>query len=112
MGLTIEVTAFRDDGGPLTKKIYLNADGMVGNDSRQCFMSRGTAWRVELDSVQAVADFINKMPASEAYALGGLKDGHPDSVRVVTAAKAKNDPAVIARTKNSSPSWPASTASR
>jgi hypothetical protein len=60
-------------------------------------MSRGAAWRVELDSATAIADFVNKLGQNEAFAIGRIKDGHPDRVRVVTAAKVKDDPAVIAR---------------
>jgi hypothetical protein len=101
-GFSVNVTAFRKDGGPLGKLIHLNADGTVGNDSSQCFMSQGTARRVELDSATALAAFINKMEATDAYALGRMKDGHPDRVRVVTDAnigREKGNPNVIARTK-------------
>jgi putative DNA primase/helicase len=95
--LAVEVTGFRKDGGPLTKHLEL-VDGRIDNDSGACFMARGAAWRVQLDSAAAIADFINKLAQNEAFALGRIKNGHPDRVRVVTAAKVKDDPKVIART--------------
>ena len=66
--------------------------------------AKGYARRVRLDltDMQAFADLINRLGAREAYAIGRLKDGLPDRVRIVIAARlagAKGDPNVIARTK-------------
>jgi hypothetical protein len=98
----VQVTGFAKDHGSLTKHIELVND-KVANDSSNCFMASGSAWRFELDSATAIADFINNHAQNEAYALGRLKEGRPARVRVVTAAKlseAKGDPSVIARTKD------------
>jgi hypothetical protein len=96
-----EITVFENIGGPLTKRIAL-VDGKIVNDSSACFMANGVARRVKIESVQALANLTNNFTSSEAYALGCVKDGHPDHVRVVTADKLNgaSDPSVIARTKD------------
>jgi hypothetical protein len=55
--------------------------------------------------MQSLADLINSFKSNEAYALGRLKDGLPDRVRVVVAEELRKlngagGPSVIARTKN------------
>jgi hypothetical protein len=96
-----EITVFKKSGGPLTKRIALR-DAMIVNDSSACRMANGSARRIRIESVQALADLINSFTANEAYALGCIKEGHPDHVRVVTADKLNgaSDPSVIARIKN------------
>jgi hypothetical protein len=84
----------------LTKRIEL-VNGKIANDSSMCRMVNGTARRVNIDSVQALAGLISGMHPNEAYALGRLKAGVPDHVRVVTADKVDgtSDQSVIARSK-------------
>jgi uncharacterized protein (DUF927 family) len=95
-----EITVFKKSGGPLTKRLELH-DGKVINDSAACFMMNGTAHRVTIDSMAALADLINKFASNQAYALGRLKDGVQDGAKVVVAdaLKDEGDPSVIARTK-------------
>ena len=95
-----EITVFKKSGGPLTKRLALR-DRKIVNDSSACFMARGSAHRVKIDSVQALADLINNFAPNQAYALGRLKDGVPDGAKVVVADELKDagDPSVIARTK-------------
>ena len=94
-----EITVFEKVGGPLTKHLALR-DGKIVNDSSACFMAHGSAHRVTIASVQELADLINNFTAREAYALGRLKDGLPDRVRVVTDDEldGTGDSSVIART--------------
>jgi hypothetical protein len=98
----IEITVFEKSGGPLSKKIHL-IDGRLANDDRACSMSRGMARRVRVDpaNMAALAGLISNFTSREAYALGRLKDGLPDCVLVVTAAKIgeaqKTDPTTITR---------------
>ena len=96
----IEVTIFQKSGGPLTKRITL-VNGKILSDGSDCLMANGTARRAEINGMPALADLINTFAPNEAYALGRLKDGLPDHVRVVPAAKLNGakDPSVIARTK-------------
>src|SRR5262245_20328011 len=95
-----EITVFEKRDGPLTKRLALR-DGKIVNDSSACFMTRGTAHRVKIDNVQALANLINNFAPNQAYALGRLKDGVPDAATVVVADELKDegDPSVIARTK-------------
>jgi hypothetical protein len=100
---SVEITVFAKDHGPLTKRIHLVGD-LVANDSAACRMGKGSARRVRFDltNVSAFADLINGFTAREAYALGRLKDGLPETVRVVAFDKlgGATDSAVIARTKD------------
>ena len=52
--------------------------------------------------MQGFADLINGFSPNEAYALGRIKDGLPDRVRVIRADKLNgvSDPAIIARTQD------------
>jgi hypothetical protein len=98
-----EITVFTKRGGPLTKHIEL-VDGSVANDSSACSMGSGVARRVQiqLNDIVALAQLINGLGPREAYAIGRLKEGLPDKVRIVVADKLANfhgDPGVAARTK-------------
>jgi hypothetical protein len=95
-----EITVFEKMGGPLSKRIALR-DGKIVNDSSFCRMANGSARRVKIEATQLLADLINAFTASEAYALGRLKGGHPERVRVVRRDELNGttDPSVIARTK-------------
>ena len=99
-----EITVFVKNGGPLSKHIEL-LDGKIANDSSSCRMAKGDARRVKIDlaDMTSFADLINGFSPKEAYAIGRLKDGLPDCVRIVRDDKldeAKGDPTVIARTKD------------
>jgi hypothetical protein len=95
-----EITVFKKSNGPLTKHIVLR-DGKIVNDSKDCRMASGTARRFKVNSVQALADLINGFGQSEAYALGRLKDGVKDGVKIVVDAEIKDetDLTIISRTK-------------
>jgi hypothetical protein len=84
----IELTKFKKAGGPLTKRIYLDDDGRVKSDGSACVMAQGTAERVFIhDSMQDLADLINGLSENEALALGRIKAGFDDKVRIVVKAK-------------------------
>ena len=95
-----EITFFTKSGGALSKHIEL-IDGKIANDSSSCRMAKGSARRVRIDlgNMQAFAGLINAFGPQEAYAIGRLKHGLPDRVRVVPADKLNGEPDVIARTK-------------
>jgi hypothetical protein len=84
----IEVTRLVKDGGPLTKRLHLTAEGALANDSSQCRMSRGHLERVRLADWREFASLIETTPYDTAWAAGSLRDGIPDSARLVT----KDDP--------------------
>jgi hypothetical protein len=81
-----EITLFRKHRGSLTKRIHLAADGKLTNDSSACIMGDGTAQRVRLGTIRGFAELIGQLESNEAIALGALRDGLPESVRVVTKA--------------------------
>jgi hypothetical protein len=95
-----EITLFEKSDGPLTKRISLAADGSIKSDSSACLMARGTARRVEVANIQQFAALI-ELPPNQAIALGALRAGLQDEVKVVTKAKLLNgvaQPDIIART--------------
>jgi hypothetical protein len=85
-----EITVFVKSGGPLTKRISLSASGSVASDGSACLMSGGTARRVAVADIQQFAALIGELPPNEALALGALRAGLPDQVKVVTKAKLLN----------------------
>jgi hypothetical protein len=97
----IELTLFRKDNGPLTKRIWLDADGSVKCDGSQCVMGRGRAFRIELDNLQALAAGLETFKPYEAIATGTLRPDLPDQVEVVTKQSLNGErrPDVIARTQ-------------
>jgi hypothetical protein len=98
--IPIEITVFEKTGGPLTKKINLD-NGKVVSDGSACVMSEGTARRVVIDNIEALASLINGMKSNEAYALGHIVDGQPTVCRVVTKEKLNGGmPGTIARTQD------------
>jgi hypothetical protein len=49
----------------LTKVIALAPDGSISSDASACVMARGTATRIEIDTVRQLADLIENMPPTE-----------------------------------------------
>jgi hypothetical protein len=99
--MMIELTKLTKHGGPLTKKISLDPDGTLVKDGSACVMGRGTAERVRVDGVDALAVLIEDLTPSQALALGVLRADLPDKVEVTTKAKLINgvaQPDIIART--------------
>jgi hypothetical protein len=98
-----QITVFRKANGPLSKKISLSKDGKIVADGAVCKMAAGTARRVCLNGVAALAKLIRAMPSDEALTLGRLRPDMPDECQVVLK-KDLNDatpPNVIARTTDS-----------
>jgi hypothetical protein len=97
---SVEITVFRKQHGVLSKRISLNKERNVKSDGSECRMTEGSARRVKLASVDALADLIEQMPSDEALALGQLRTELPEKVRVILARDLNdNTPAdVIART--------------
>jgi hypothetical protein len=95
-----EITVFEKSDGPLSKHLALR-DGKIVNDSSACFLAHGSAHRVKIYNMKGFADLINDFGQNQAYALGCLKDGVPDSATVVVADELNDEGglSVIARTK-------------
>jgi hypothetical protein len=97
----IELTKFSKHGGPLTKKIYLSSDGTLVKDGSACVMVHGTAERVRVADVHALAALIERLTTAEAIALGTLRGDLPDKVEITTKKKLLEGaarPDLIART--------------
>jgi hypothetical protein len=94
------LTFIAKSNGPLTKRISLNPDGTVKSDGSACVMSRGIARRIELSSLQPLADLIGGLGSSEAITLGTLRDDLPNEVQVVARHRLNGSADVIARTQD------------
>jgi hypothetical protein len=99
----VTLTLLRKAGGPLTKTIRLNTNGHVVSDSSACLMSSGTAERIELPDINALAALIDRMTPDQALALGALRPDLPDHCDIVTRRRLAQingtpQPDLIART--------------
>src|SRR2546430_1363634 len=61
-----EITILTKQGGPLTKRISLGADGSVKSDGSTCVMSRGRAQRIRLANVTSLANLLTNLRADQA----------------------------------------------
>src|SRR5258707_191570 len=65
-------------------------------------MSRGTARRAPIASIEEFASLTANLSSTQAWAMGALRDGLPDEVRVITKARLEQrmqpSDSVIART--------------
>ena len=86
--LHTEITMFTKSEGPLTKRISLSEDGSVKSDGGACLMAKGVAGRVAIADVQQLATLIEQLQSNQAIALGALRTGLPDQVKIVTKAQA------------------------
>jgi hypothetical protein len=82
--MAIQLTVFTKSSGILTKMIALAPDGSISSDASACVMARGTATRIEIDTVRELADLIENLPPNRAIALGALRSGLPDAVEVIS----------------------------
>jgi hypothetical protein len=100
---SVEIVVFTKARGSLSKTIKLDG-GKVVSDGSNCAMAAGTAERIKveipkLDPLAGLATVINGFNSRQAYALGRIKDGYLDQVRVVETKQLNGrvDPAIIAR---------------
>ena len=75
----IEIITLAKEGGPLTKRISLAADGSLHSDGSGCVMARGSGRRVRLEGLSEFAECIVSLDSNEAIALGALRDDLPDA---------------------------------
>jgi hypothetical protein len=71
--MSIEITRFRKEGGPLTKSIRLDHAGHVVSDASACLMATGEAERIQLGGITDLGALIEGFHADEALALGALR---------------------------------------
>jgi hypothetical protein len=83
----IEITRLVKSGGPLTKRISIDVNGLLHSDGSACVMSSGRAQRARFDSLYTFASTIADLGPSEAIALGALRHDLPDQVEIETKAR-------------------------
>lgn len=93
------ITVFDKDGGPLTKRISLQADGKLIKDGSACVMVRGRARRASFASLKEFAECIGGLTTRQAIALGALRADLPDDVKIVAEdlLNGVTQPNVVAR---------------
>jgi hypothetical protein len=102
--IAVELTVFVKAGGPLTKRISLDAAGNVVSDGSACVMGRGTARRARIDTLHDLAELLACMEPREAIALGALRPDLPRAVTITTKRRLVEEingaarPDLIART--------------
>jgi hypothetical protein len=84
----VELTKITKDSGAVTKRVHLNPDGSIGNDSSRCAIGKGRMTRLHLPDWRDFKEMLEATPRNTAYALGALRPGLPDSVQLVR----KRDP--------------------
>jgi hypothetical protein len=80
--MAAEITVFHSLNGPLSKQIGLDDDGKLKSVAA-CAMAFGTARRVALNGVASLAKLIGAMRSDEMLALGRMRPGLPDEVRII-----------------------------
>jgi hypothetical protein len=96
--VNVELTHFTKANGPLTKRMSLTPDGALTSDGSACIMARGSARRLPIADIGALAEAINQIGSGQAIALGCLRHGLPAKVRIVIKGKLDGQEGVIART--------------
>ena len=64
------VTIIAKTDGPITKRLYINGDGTVHNDSKQCRLWEGQAKTIRLNHWTDLVGILNTMPSHQALTLG------------------------------------------
>ena len=102
MSVPFEITVFRKDGGPLTKRISLALDGSIKSDGSACVMAKGSAHRFRFATMTQYSELLIALKSTEAIVSGALRPDLPDEVKVVTKRRLNGGvhPGVIARSKN------------
>jgi hypothetical protein len=88
----IEAVRVAKDGGPLTKRIWLDADRNVRSDGSACVMTTGRARRWRISDISDFAGEIAEFRSNEALTLGALKSSLPDTVEVTTRRRLNQAP--------------------
>ena len=70
------------------------------SDGSACIMPQGDAHRLHITGVAELATTISQLDSTQAIALGALRAGLPDQVKVVTKSKLNGAVNVIARTSD------------
>ena len=97
---TPELTLFTNTHGTLTKQFTLDTGGnLVKTEGGQ--MVAGTAMRIAIGDVQALAELVGTISSDQALALGSMRVDSPAQVSVVTkqALNGRTAPGTISRSR-------------
>lgn len=94
---SVTLSVLAKDGGPLSKRVYVDSQGQPQIDSSSCAMSAGWAYSVTLEGLDQLPSFISDLKTTQALTLGIAGQG---AVRIVTKTSVSNNPGSIARTKD------------
>ena len=83
----------------LSKRLFLDGDGTLKNDSSECLMARGIARRMHAATADVLAGVIGSCSTNQAIALGTLKPGLADTVVVTTQPRLTETPGAITRSR-------------
>jgi hypothetical protein len=88
--------------GPLTKRLWIDADGKVASDSSQCSLGRGKAVRCDVPTISDLAQLIDRLESHHALTMGSLRPNLPNLVEVTTKDALDGSTAIdlIARTQD------------
>ncbi len=107
----VRITIFRKHGGPLTKRIALDANGALVADGSACVMTAGNARAAEAPTAAALAAIIAGLVSDQALGLGTLAEGREAEIVTKSSLDGHARPGVIARTADSivfrpgAPAW-------
>ncbi|MDA8249488.1 MAG: hypothetical protein M0Z28_09925, partial [Rhodospirillales bacterium] len=79
------ITVFSKHGGPLTKRIALDATGAIVSDGSACVMTAGAARMADAPTASALAEVIAGLDSSQALGLGALAEAR--EARITTQAR-------------------------
>jgi len=96
----IKFAVFTKAGGPLSKAISLDEDGIPVSDGSACTMSQGVARNITVNNLTEFGAFLPKLKSENAISLGTIKDVGPDGTAdIVTKSQLENHPDAISRSK-------------
>jgi hypothetical protein len=84
----------------MSKRIFLDKQGILRSDGSQCLMFQGTATRAPAATASDLAKIIAGCSSDEAIALGALKDGLSNSVPITVPARIEDNPGAITRSRD------------
>lgn len=100
--MTPQVTLIKKCGvnSLMSKRIFLDEQGVLRSDGSQCLMVQGSAARAPAETANDLAKIIAGCSSAEAIALGTLKEGLPNSVPITVPSKVNEFPGAITRSQN------------
>jgi hypothetical protein len=99
--MTTEITLITkcDSDSGMSKRIFLDNDGVLRSDGSQCLMTQGNASRVPAPGAGDLAKIIANCRSNQAICLGALNAELPNSVPITVPRKLKEGTGAITRSR-------------